>query len=100
MCSSGVLRWLSCCGLGYLITNAWAPATGKTPGPADVRRGLPRSFVLGDEEVPAVEAVFAAVDDQVTGLPRAFGRWVGDQVRPSAAVDARDHRIDLHRRAR
>ena len=82
----------------YLTTSGGPGASGKTPGRQAVVGG-PGSVVLGDEEVPAVEAVLAAVDDQVARLPRAvLGRRVGDQVRPSAAVDARDDLIDLHRR--
>jgi hypothetical protein len=70
---------------------------GGDPRPAGSSSGI-GSFVLGDEEVPAVEAVLAPVDHQVAWLPRALGRRVRDQVCAPAAVDARDHRIHLHLR--
>jgi len=45
---------------------------------------------LGEDEVPAVAAVLAAVADDVTGVPRtALGR-LGEQEAAPAAVDAHD----------
>src|SRR5262245_19000474 len=52
--------------------------------------------LVGHDQVPAVEAVLAAVGDDVARLPVALGRRVGDQVRPAAAVDAGDDGIDVH----
>src|SRR5690606_24260814 len=56
-----------------------------------------RRIHVGDEGVTAVEAVLAAVDDEVARLPVALVGWVGDEVRPATAVDARDDPVDLHR---
>jgi hypothetical protein len=69
---------------------------GETPRPPESSSGTSSSFVLGHDQVPAVEAVLAPVDHDVAGLPGALGRRVRDQVRPPAAIDARDHRIHLH----
>lgn len=46
--------------------------------------------VFVENEVPAIEAVFAAVGDDVAGEPLAVLPRMGQQVRPAAAVDARD----------
>ena len=55
-----------------------------------------QGVVVQDHDVPAVEAVLAAVDEQVAGLPTPLRR-LGEQVGAAAAVDARDDLVDLHR---
>jgi hypothetical protein len=48
------------------------------------------SLLVGKHEIPAVEAVGAAVRDDVAGLPRSVLRRVAEQVGAASAVDADD----------
>jgi hypothetical protein len=50
--------------------------------------------VAGDHDIPPVDAVLAAVDEQVAGLPAPLRR-LAEQVGAAAAVDARDDYVDL-----
>src|SRR5829696_805609 len=60
--------------------------------------GVEVAVLAGDDQVPAVEAVLAAVADEIPGQPVALAGRVGVQVRASPAVDAGDDRFDLHGR--
>jgi hypothetical protein len=51
--------------------------------------------VVGKDEVPAVEAVFTAIGDDVTGFPRALLGRIREQVSAAATVDTDDHRFGL-----
>ena len=59
------------------------------------RRSLTRLVVGGNDEVPHVEAVLAAVPHDVARLRRIVGRPRHEQVAPPAAVDAIDDGLDL-----
>ena len=61
------------------------------PNPRIGSFGASDVVVVVEDEVPAVHAVLAAVDDDVAGLP-GRPRGVGEQVGAAAAVDAVDHR--------
>ena len=50
--------------------------------------------VVSDHDVPAIEAVLAAIHEQVAGLPPPLGR-LGEQMGAAAAVDAGDDLVDL-----
>ena len=47
-------------------------------------------IVVREDEVPAVEAVLAAVGDDVAGQPLALLGGMGEEVTPAATVDADD----------
>ena len=53
------------------------------------------AVVVLEHEVPAIEAVLAAVGDDVAGEPDAVLAWWGEQERSPAAVDAGDLGIGL-----
>ena len=55
----------------------------------------PSVGVLGQDEVPAVAAVLAAVGDDLARLPHAVLARLGEQVAAAAAVDADDDRLGL-----
>ncbi len=48
--------------------------------------------LVGHHEIPAVEAVLAAIGDDVAGFPDAVLGRVGEQEAPATAVDADDLR--------
>jgi hypothetical protein len=49
--------------------------------------------LVGELEIPAVEAVGAAVGDDLARFPRAVLAGSGEEMRAAAAVDARDHGV-------
>ena len=53
--------------------------------------------VVVEDEVPAVEAVLAAVGDDVARQPDAVLAGMGQQVTPSSAIDAHDRRFRFQR---
>lgn len=61
-------------------------------------RPLASSLVVGQHEIPAVEAVLAAVGDDVARQPHSVFSRPGHQERPPAAVDARDLLVGLQHR--
>lgn len=58
------------------------------------RGSIPAAVVLGNLEVPGVEAVLAPVDRDVAGLPAELG-WIRQQVGAAAAVDAGDDPVGV-----
>jgi hypothetical protein len=53
------------------------------------------SLLVGEDEVPPVEAVLAAVGDDVAGQPHVVLTWWCEQERPAATVDAHDLLLGL-----
>ncbi len=84
----------------FLVASRLHPVSGSVNGllPGPVGRSVSGSVggsvpVVGEHEVPAVEAVAAAVGDDVAGQPAALVGRVGEQVAVSPAVDADDGRF-------
>jgi hypothetical protein len=54
--------------------------------------------VFAHDEVPSIATVATAVGGDIARLPAPDLRFVGEEVRGAAAVDARDHLGQLHTR--
>ena len=57
------------------------------------------SRLVGQDEIPAVEAVTASVRHDVARLPHAVLGRVAEQVGAASAVDAHDRRFRFHGRS-
>ena len=68
-------------------------------GLTSVVRVVRRFGIVGQHQVPAVEAVFAAVGDVVARQPHAVFARLGEQVTSPATIDADDQGLGFQRDA-
>ena len=67
--------------------------------PRGVRREVwreSRSLLVGQDQIPAVEAILASVGHDVARKPRAVLARMRDEETPTAAVDADDLGLGFH----